>query len=310
VDDTGIDPELTTQLTDYLEVDMIDIDADRRVLRAETEALPAVDESGVSVAYVQVAAADGVKVPVRLYVPQARKGTGALLYIHGGGFVFGDLDSGHGDAVETARDLGVPVASVDYRLAPEHRYPAAVDDCVTALRWFREQCPGLGVDPGRVVVAGMSAGGCLAAALALRVRDAGDTALHFVLLEEPVTDDRLTTESSRTYVDTPCWRRPLAIIGWDSYLGPGLRGTDDVSPYAAPMRADDLSGFPPTSVMVAQVDPLRDEGIGFAQRLAAAGVPVELRLFPGTFHASSDLESQVSILQREHRRATLLRALA
>jgi acetyl esterase/lipase len=310
VNHDGIDPELVAQLPDYLEVDMLDIEADRRLIRAETDRLPPVDESGVAVSYERVPGADGVEVPVRLYVPEARTGAGALLYIHGGGFVFGDLDDGHGASVEEARALGVPVVSVDYRLAPEHRYPAAVDDCVTALHWLRNECPRLGVDPGRVVVDGVSAGGCLAAALALRVRDAGETPLHFVLLEEPVTDDRLVTHSMTTYVDTPCWRRPLAVIGWDCYLGEGVRGTDDVSPYAAPMRATDLAGLPPTCVTVAQVDPLRDEGIAFAQRLAAAGVPVELRLFPGTFHGSSDLESRVSRQQREHRLATLTRVLS
>ena len=306
----GIDPELVAHLAGYLEVDMLDIDADRAAIRADCEPLPSVDESGVTITYAHVPDGTGVEVPVRLYLPDERKGTGALLYIHGGGFVFGDLDAGHGGYVEEARDLGVPLAVVDYRLAPEHRYPAAVDDCVTALRWLREQCPRLGVDPARVVVDGGSAGGCLAAALALRVRDAGETPLHFVLLEEPVTDDRLATPSALAYVDTPCWRRPLAEISWDCYLGAGVRGGDDVSPYAAPMRAADLAGFPPTCVTVSHIDPLRDEGIAFAQRLADAGVSVELRLFPGTFHGSSDLDARISTLQREHRTEVLSRALA
>jgi acetyl esterase len=305
----AIDPELAAQLDDFLEVDMLDVEADRRKLRAEFDALPPVDETGVTVVAVGYQADDGQGVPFRLYLPDIRIGTGALLYIHGGGFVFGDLDESHPDMIERARDLGVPVLSVGYRLAPENRYPKAVDDCHEALRWLRAECPRLGVDPARVVVHGWSAGGCLAAALALRVRDSDELPLHHLVLQEPVIDDRLATPSMQAYVETPCWRRPLAAASWDCYLGAGLRGTPGISQFAAPGRATDLAGFPPTSITVAQFDPLRDEAIAFSQRLADAGVPTEVRLFPGTFHASSSLDSAVSSRQREHITATLARAV-
>jgi acetyl esterase/lipase len=234
---------------------------------------------------------DAPDVPVRIYTPANRQGVvPGLLYIHGGGFVLGDLDMFHAHVLRLVDELGVVIVSVDYRLAPEHPFPAPVEDCYAALRWMAAKADELGVDPERIGVAGESAGGGLAAGVALLARDRGGPALCFQFLGIPELDDRLDTPSMREYVDTPLWNRPNAIYSWTAYLGTEPGG-DDVSPYAAPARATDLSGLPPAFVTTCQFDPLRDEGIEYARRLAHAGVHAELRLYPGTFHGSSFVTS-------------------
>ncbi|MFD9700270.1 alpha/beta hydrolase [Lentzea sp. NPDC059081] len=234
---------------------------------------------------------DAPDVPVRVYSPANRQGlVPGLLYIHGGGFVVGDLDMFHAQVLRFADELGVVIVSVDYRLAPDHPFPAPVEDCYAALRWLAEKASELGVDPARIGVAGESAGGGLAAATALLARDRGGPGLCFQLLGIPELDDRLATDSMTDYVDTPLWNRPNAVYSWTAYLGTEPGG-EDVSPYAAPARATDLAGLPPAFVTTCQYDPLRDEGVEYARRLAHAGVPTELRLYPGTFHGSSLVES-------------------
>jgi acetyl esterase/lipase len=178
------------------------------------------------------------------------------------------------------------VVAVEYRLAPETPFPGGLEDCYTALRWLAAEAGDLGVDPDRIAIAGYSAGGGLCAALALLARDRGGPRIRFQYLGVPEVDDRLETRSSREFVDTPVWNRPLAELSWDHYLGVGKRGGDDVSPYAAPARATDLTGLPPAYISAMEFDPLRDEGIAYAMKLIDAGVPVELHVFPGTFHAS------------------------
>jgi acetyl esterase/lipase len=227
------------------------------------------------------------EVKVRVYRP---KGAGApvpgVLMIHGGGFIVGSVETEHIGAAMTAADLGVVVVSVDYRLAPEHAYPAAVHDCYAALRYLHSEAAALGVDPGRVAVMGASAGGGLAAGTALLARDQGGPDLCFQLLHIPELDDRLETPSMQAFVDTPVWNRPLAAQSWQAYLGE-LAGSSEVPVYAAPARATDLRGLPPAYVSTAENDPLRDEGIAYALALLRAGVSVELHQFPGTFHGSA-----------------------
>lgn len=223
------------------------------------------------------------EVPVLVFEPLRRsRPTPGVVYVHGGGFVLGSAETEAAGAAQVAAELGVVVVSVDYRLAPEHPFPAALHDCYAALTWLVGEAD-LGIDPVRVAVMGMSAGGGLSAALALLARDRGGPSLCFQFLGIPELDDRLETPSMRDYVDTPMWNRAAAEISWRHYLG---EGGGEVSPYAAPARAGDLSGLPPAYVSVAQYDPLRDEALGYAQRLAHADVPVELHLFPGTFHGS------------------------
>jgi acetyl esterase/lipase len=234
---------------------------------------------------------DAPEVPVRVYSPGQRTDAGpGLLYIHGGGFVMGDLDMFDAQLVRLADELGIVIVSVDYRLAPEHPFPAPVEDCYAALTWVEAKAAELGIDPARIGVAGESAGGGLAAAVALLARDRGGPALCFQYLGIPELDDRLDTPSMTAYTDTPVWNRPNAVFSWTSYLGTTPGGAD-VSPYAAPARAADLAGLPPAFVTTCQFDPLRDEGIRYAQRLAHAGVPTELRHYPGTFHGSGLVET-------------------
>jgi acetyl esterase len=225
------------------------------------------------------------QVTVRVYTPAKREaGVPGLLYIHGGGFTVGDLDTEHGLAGEFSRELGIVVVSVDYRLAPEHPYPAGLNDCYAALSWMHANAARLGIDPARIGICGQSAGGGLAAALALLARDRRGPAICFQVLGIPELDDRLATPSMHCFTDTPLWNRPSAELSWQMYLGDIAPGSANVPVYAAPARATDLTGLPPAYVTAMEFDPLRDEDILYALALLQAGVPVELHTYPGTFH--------------------------
>jgi acetyl esterase/lipase len=198
------------------------------------------------------------------------------------------------------------VVSVEYRLAPEHPYPAALHDCYAALSFLHAEAAALGVDTDRVALMGASAGGGLAAATAMLARDLGGPPVCFQMLQIPELDDRLETASMRAFVDSPVWNRPLAEQSWEAYLGP-LHGTADVPAHAAPARAEDLSGLPPAYVSTAEHDPLRDEGILYALRLLQAGVSVELHQFPGTFHGSALVTSAAVSRRAQGEVAAVLR---
>jgi len=234
----------------------------------------------------------------------------ALYWIHGGGFVLGDVDADLEAPTHVAAALGVIAVSVEYRLAPEHPFPAPAEDCYTGLKWLAGNASQLGIDPARVAIGGVSAGGGLAAAVALMARDRGGPALCFQVLDIPDLDDRLATPSMNAYTDTPVWNRPNAVLSWQAYLGPEHAG--DTSPYAAPARATDLSGLPPAYVVTCEFDPLRDEGIEYAQRLMQAGVSTELHHYPGTFHGSCAAAMGTAISRRmiDDRTAALARAFA
>jgi len=227
------------------------------------------------------------EVPVRIYRKKesASNARPCVFEIHGGGFLLGNIEMMDAWCQRIAAEIDAIVVSVEYRLAPEHPFPAGVEDCYAALEWTAAQADSLGVDPARIAIAGQSAGGGLAAATALLSRDRGGPALCFQLLEIPELDDRLETPSMRAFTDTPLWNLPNARWSWRHYLGTAHGG--DVSPYAAPARAKDLSGLPPAYVSTMEFDPLRDEGIEYAMRMLQAGVSVELHSFPGTFHGSS-----------------------
>jgi acetyl esterase len=247
------------------------------------------------------------EVGVRVYRPKERAGpTPGILMIHGGGFIIGSVEAEQGGAVKAALSTGAVVVSVEYRLAPEHPYPAALHDCYSALRFLADEADGLGIDGQRLAVLGTSAGGGLAAATALLARDLGGPALCFQMLHIPELDDRLETPSMRAFIDTPMWSRPLAVQSWRAYLGPEA-DPDDVSPYAAPARAADLSGLPPAYISTAENDPLRDEGILYGLRLLQAGVSVELHQFPGTFHGSALMASAAISRRAQHESTVALR---
>jgi acetyl esterase len=241
------------------------------------------------------------EVAVRVYRPRDA-GPGplpAVLQIHGGGFCLGSVDLEHGGSVALARRLGAIVASVEYRLAPEHPHPAPVEDCYTALRYLATLD---GVDTSRIAVHGTSAGGALAAAVALMTRDRGGPALCFQSLNIPVLDDRLDTPSMRAFVDTPLWSRPQAQKSWELYLGGG-----PADQYAAPARATDLTGLPPAYVVTCELDPLRDEGLTYAMRLLAAGVSTEVHNVPGAFHGSTMVPAAAVVQRMDAELITVLR---
>jgi acetyl esterase/lipase len=250
-------------------------------------------------------------VPVRIYRPRAAAQglRGCVFEIHGGGFLMGSIEMMDPWCQRVAAELDAVVVSVEYRLAPEHPFPAGVEDCYAALCWTAKHAGELGVDAGRIALAGQSAGGGLAAATALLARDRGFPALCFQLLEIPELDDRLDTPSMLAFQDTPLWNRPNAVWSWKHYLGPDHDG--EASPYAAPARAKDLAGLPPAYVSTMEFDPLRDEGILYALRLMQAGVSVELHSYPGTFHGSGLLaNAAVSKRGAAEAQDALRRALA
>jgi acetyl esterase/lipase len=203
------------------------------------------------------------------------------------------------------------VVSVDYRLAPETPFPGALEDVYAGLAWTAAHATDLDIDPERIAIQGTSAGGGLCAALALLARDRGGPHIAFQFLSAPEPDDRLTTRSMTEFTDTPMWSRPRAVMSWDAYLGHALVGTDNVPIYAAPARTSDLAGLPPAYVSVMHFDPLRDEGVAYALAMLAAGVSVELHLFPGTFHGSMVIQD-AAIPKREQTEAiaVLRQALA
>jgi acetyl esterase/lipase len=238
---------------------------------------------------------DGVLVTVTRRGATAAAPQPCVLSIHGGGYVLGEhtMDDERNRAWVTG--LGCVTAAVRYRLAPEHPYPAALDDCWAALGWVHEHADELSIDPARTGIAGLSAGGGLAAALALRARERGGRPIAFQLLDSPMLDDRQATPSSRADW-LVIWNRTSNQFGWRSYLG-GLYGTDHIPDEAAPARATDLGGLPPALVQVGGADGFRDEDIDYATRLSQAGVPTELHVYPGAPHGFTVFAEAPTTLQ-------------
>jgi acetyl esterase/lipase len=228
---------------------------------------------------------DDPRVQVRVHRPRDVTGPLPCIYsIHGGGYILGTTlmdDPRFDDWVPRFGCVGI---SVEYRLAPETPYPGPLEDCYAGLRWTYEHADELGIDRDRIGVSGGSAGGGLAAALALLARDRNEIPVAFQLLEAPMLDDRQVTSSSRLD-GLPIWTREANRFGWQSYLG-DLYGTDAVPAYAAPARADDLSGLPPALVVVGGADGFRDEAAEYALRMNQAGVRAELHVFPGAPHGA------------------------
>ena len=225
---------------------------------------------------------EGAEVAVRVYRPGGASDQLPCIYwIHGGGYMFGSGLLPDPRVHRWVEQLGCVVASVDYRLAPEHPYPAPLDDCYAGLVWAVAHADVLGIDAERIVIAGGSAGGGLAAGLALLARDRGEVAPCHQLLIYPMIDDRNLTPSS--HLDTVIWTREANLLGWEAYLG-HPPGGDDVPVYAAAARADNVAGLPAAFIGVGTRDVFRDEDIDYARRLLEAGVPVELHVYPGAPH--------------------------
>ena len=219
-------------------------------------------------------------IPVRIYRPSAAPAP-VHVHFHGGGWVIGDLDTHDRDCREICVGADCIVVAVDYRLAPEHIFPAAPEDCYAALCWASANLDSLCALPGAVSVGGDSAGGNLAAAVALMARDRNGPAIAMQLLIYPVTDATMESGSYRDNANGYLLSRTMMSWFWDHYC-PDLALRAD--PLASPIAAEDLAGLPPALVMTAEFDPLRDEGEAYAERLIAAGVEVEVRRFDGLVH--------------------------
>lgn len=297
-----MDPELEAFLPLFPKADLSDPAAARKGLAELAAAIPIPEIEGMAIEDRSIPADPAV--PVRIYRP--RQARGALIWLHGGGFVMGDLDTEHPWAIRIADSAGAVVISVDYRRAPENPFPAALDDVYAVLTWAAEHAADLGIDPARIAIGGHSAGACLAAAVALRARDQHGPSICFQLLNQPGFDDRQQSWSARNFLETPWMNRDKITALWGHYLG-GAPAT----PYAAPARATDLSGLPPAYLTTAEFCPNRDEGLEYALRLLQAGVSVEVHQWAGAFHGSQAiLSAEISQRQNNELYTALRRALA
>ncbi|MGI5258383.1 alpha/beta hydrolase [Streptomyces angustmyceticus] len=303
------DADLVEAVPNFGVFDLTDPQATRAKLKAASAKKPAPDTTGVEVTDREVPGPeDNPQVRVRIYRPAGvTEELPVILNIHGGGFVIGRIEVDDAACLDIARRVGAVVVSVGYRLAPEHPYPAALNDCYAVLEWLAKSAPELGGDAARIAVHGTSAGGGLAAALTLLSRDRGGPEIAFQYLDLPELDDRLDNESMRRFTDTPGWNAPNALRSWRHYLGDAAGG-DDVPVYAAPSRTTDFSGLPPAYIAALEFDPMRSEAVAYAESLFAAGVPVELHVFPGAYHlaylvatarvSKRRVEERIDVLQR------------
>lgn len=264
--------------------------ADRQLLNEQVPLSDAVTRTDIT-----VPGPDGAP-DVRLRVHRRRGLEGdlpCLYWIHGGGYVLGMPEQDDLRFDRWCQRFDVVGVAVQYRLAPENPYPAPIEDCYAGLKWVKEHGAELGIDTSRVGIGGPSGGGGLAAALGLVVRDRGEVDIDYQLLIYPMIDDTRTSVTANW--DVPVWSPESNEFGWRSYLG-DLFGTDEIPAHAAPARAKDLSGLPPTFVMVGTLDGFCDEDIEYAQRLNQAGVAVELHVYPGAPHGFEGFapESQVA----------------
>lgn len=239
---------------------------------------------------VEVVAVDG-DVSVRVYRPTLpRSRLPALLWIHGGGMVMGCAAQDDRLCLQLAREAGIVVASVEYRLAPEHPFPTPLDDCYRALRWLAGQPH---VDAARIAVGGASAGGGLAAGLALMAKERGEIAVAAQVLSYPMLDDRTTERDDVDRRRLRLWNQRSNRFGWEAYLG--RRARSMVPPLAAPSRYGNLAGLPPAWIGVGTSDLFYDEDVEYARRLTHAGVPCELHVVPGAYHGFDLVESRAAI---------------
>ena len=253
-------------------------------LRAGLAALPMLFGEPEAVTLVQEHTFPGAAgdISARLYQPRRAGPFGALVWFHGGGFVIGSVDTHDHLCRELANRADCVVVAVDYRLAPEHPFPAAVDDGWAALNWVVEEGPSMSIEPDRIAVGGDSAGGNLATVIARRARDEGDPELRFQLLVYPFIDLRADAAWVSRQTNAEGYVLTTELLEW--FRGHYLDDADGDQEDATPSVAEDLSGLPPAFVIAAELDPLHDETVAYAEQLAAAGVPVELRDYDGAVH--------------------------
>ena len=300
------DPQLIEGLAGFEQVvpggiTLDDIPATRQFLDGLTVAMAAQapDISGVVTSdHYAPGSEDAPDVMVRMYQPETRPDTlPALLWIHGGGYVLGNVQGDDLKAKGLALALNCVVASVEYRLAPEHPFPAPLEDCYAALKWLATNADQFGINKARVAIGGASAGGGLAAGLGLLARDRAEVDICYQLLIYPMIDDTNIEQAGPNVPDAPLWTRANNLEGWRSYLGQEPGG-EDISAYAAPSRAVDVSGLPPTYIGVGTPDLFRDEDIAYAQRLMQAGVPTELHIYADGFHGFDAFAVESDAAQR------------
>ncbi|WP_033287488.1 alpha/beta hydrolase [Amycolatopsis jejuensis] len=285
------DPEIAPALADLIPADAPPFTPETipGLRRAMAEMFPpaaaAVGDAPVTVTERIIPGPSGAPdLEITVLAPREFTGPVPVLYnIHGGGMMVGHRNMDVPRLLALVLELAVVAVNVEYRLAPEHPHPAPVEDCYAGLLWTVANAAELRIDPARIVVMGGSAGGGLAAAVALLARDRGGPALAGQLLLCPMIDDRNTTVASRQYPGLGTWTREANLAGWTSLLGDAA-GTDDVSPYAAPARAADLSGLPPAFIEVGSAEPFRDEDTEYALRIWATGGQAELHVWGGAFH--------------------------
>lgn len=303
-----VDPELQPLLDAFPTVAITQDNLSE--LRNRELPLPPVEDSGVEWEERTIPGAE-TPIGIRVYRPRSASGPlGCIFHIHGGGYVGGKASEMEFLHSPLAGELGCVIVTVDYRLAPETRFPGNIDDCYAALAWTFAQAGELGVDARRIGVMGESAGGGLAAALALLARDQGEHRLAFQHLIYPMLDDRTCVSEPHPFAGEFVWPAANNRFGWQALLGrePGGEG---VSAYAAPARAPDLSGLPPTFIATAALDLFVDEDIDYARRLIRAGVPTELHVWPGAFHGFDLMPGPaVADAARAASRAALRRSLA
>ena len=249
----------------------------------------------VTVSHHQALADDGHPIPLRLYRPDRSREGPLVVDIHGGGMIAGTLDQQEALLKSLSARAELPFLTPDYRLAPEHPDPAPVEDCYATVCWAAARATELGIDPARIAVMGGSAGGGLAAGVTLLARDRGGPAIARQLLIYPMLDDRTRTADPQM-AHALLWGVDDNVTGWDALLGAGEDG--DVSIYAAPARATDLSNLPPAYIDVGALDLFRDEDVAYATRLARAGVPTELHVLPGVPHAFDILAPGSAVARR------------
>ena len=240
---------------------------------------------------------------VRVHRPHVTRSPAALLWIHGGGYVLGRAVLNDRLCGEIARELGITVVATEYRKAPAHPFPAALDDCHAAWTWLQREAASLAIDRARVALGGESAGGGLAAALAQRLHDEGGVQPAGQLLFCPMLDDRTAARRELDAIDHFVWNNRKNRFGWRSYLGVEP-GTGTVPPYAVPARRDDLAGLPPVWIGVSQIELFHDEDIAYAERLRAAAVPVEVDVVPDAPHGFESWAPDTAIARQHQGRAS------
>lgn len=281
-----VDPELLSglEIMPAINLSNEELPLVRQLMNEMLRGRPADEGLAVDVDEQIVPAPDGHAIGTLLFKPRDHaKVRPAILHVHGGGYVMGTARIAEIGNRALAAAADCIILSVDYRLAPETRHPGPVEDCYAALKWLHANADALGADRNRIAVVGESAGGGLAASLALLARDRGEIPLIHQHLIYPMIDDRVCTEAPHPFAGEFVWTSHSNRFGWASLLG-AEPGGSDVSPYASPARAADLSGLPPAFICVGALDLFLEQDVEYARRLIRAGVATELHVYPGAYH--------------------------